>query len=168
MNILTSKQRRFATAVALGTTPIDAAGVAGYHPDRRNDWARRNMDNALVRAMIALLQEAHPVADADASGIGDSAEGSVTREDVVRMLSADRRLAYRKGTPSAAVSASLAIARLNGLIVERRQVEAKPLAEMSDEELAQHLAALEREARAVLAIDLTAEEVRPAAGDPAD
>ncbi|MEZ5665904.1 MAG: hypothetical protein R3F55_00390 [Alphaproteobacteria bacterium] len=77
-------------------------------------------------------------------------DAAARRAALTRMLDADRRLAYRKGSAAAAISATVAIARINGLLAERRPADAKPLAEMTDAELAQHLAALECEARALL------------------
>ena len=149
MTELSEKQRAFARAVAAGQEPEAAAEGAGYAVQQRGWRAEANMRNEKVLAMIALIR----AGGGPGSDIGPDRSADASRETVTRMLNADRRLAYRKGSASAAISATVAIAKINGLIADRRPPDGKPLTEMSDAELAAHLDALEREARAVLATD---------------
>lgn len=126
MGRLTDRQRRYAALVALGRTPLEAIAAAGYVPGQRARWLRRNRTDRRIAALVKRLR-----ADLVAEGPG------VTREGLVRMLAADRRLAYREGSPGAAVAASVAIGRISGWIGEGKPT--RPLAELSDAELQQLL-----------------------------
>lgn len=154
MKGMTTKQRRFAVGVVAGLTRQEAAAQAGYRLWRQQ--GEKAAANPRVKALIADLRRAMAACRSGAKhGPGESAagreppplkpgsgQGGRTHAEVTAMLNADRRLAYRQGAAGAAVSASVAIARVNGLIVDRRQLDARTLGAMSDGELMRHLEAL--------------------------
>lgn len=122
MGRLTERQRRYAALVALGRTPLEAIAQAGYAPGQRARCLRRNRADRRIAALVKRLRA------------GLVAEGpGVTREGLVRMLAADRKLAYREGSPGAAVAASVAIGRISGWIGDGKAP--RPLSELSDAEL---------------------------------
>ena len=133
MGSLTDKQRRYAALIAAGRTPLEAMAAAGYGLKCRPRWLVRNQADARIAALVTRLR----------AGWADDAPAAVSRHGITRMLAADRRLAYREGSPGAAVAASVAIARINGWIAEGRHPEPKPLEEMSDAALQRYLLALE-------------------------
>ena len=58
-----------------------------------------------------------------------------TIDDIIRQLDEDRVLARKNGHSSAAVSATMAKARVLGLIVDKHQVASKTVNEMNESEL---------------------------------
>ena len=163
MERMTTKQRRFAVGIAAGLTRQEAAAQAGYRLWR--EQGTKAAANPRVKRLIARLRQA--MADCRGAGADDgtvqakvmapprvdagAAHDGRTGDEVTAMLNADRRLAYRQGAAGAAVSASVAIARVNGLIVDRRQLDARTLGGLSDADLMRHLEALAARGRKELA-----------------
>jgi uncharacterized small protein (DUF1192 family) len=131
----------FAQELAKGRTPEEAYAESGYRPHRQN--AHRLMTNDDIRARIAELQT-------------EAAERTVTTvEDIVRQLDEDRALAYRRGSASAAVQATMGKAKVLGLIVDRQDVSIAgdvALQALTDEELDRRIAVLQAELAAAGAL----------------
>jgi phage terminase small subunit len=137
--MLTNPRREaFARELAKGKTQVEAYASAGY---KSNDGhAARLAGNGRIKARVAELQ-------------GKAAERAVvTIETIAAQLDEDRRLAHERGQAGAAVSASMAKAKLYGLVVEKRDVDiAHHIGELSDEELEAEIAALLAEQMPVVA-----------------
>lgn len=82
-----------------------AAEAAGYD---RGEAPRLLADR---RVIAAITIDGERRATLDGAGVG-----TLTRDDLLRQLAADREVAHRVGTPAAAVAATVAQARLLGLI----------------------------------------------------
>jgi hypothetical protein len=103
-----TRHEAFAQALTKGMSATAAYESAGY---KRNEGsAGRLHRNAQVRARLAELQQR--AADATVTNV----------EDIVRQLQADHALAHRQGQPAAAVSATMGIAKVLGLIVDKREL----------------------------------------------
>ena len=102
-----SKHERFAQELAKGKTADEAYATAGYKPNRHN--ASRLKTNETITDRVAELQERA------------ATKVEKTVSDIVQMLEEDRALARRIAQPGAAVTASMGIAKLLGLIVEKRE-----------------------------------------------
>lgn len=115
---LNIRQERFCLGLAEGETQDAAYAAAGYKPHRPS--ASRLRSNANVQARMSEL-------------LGEAAGRTlVTIENIAAQLDEDRQLAFSQGQAGAAVSASLAKARLFGLLVDRAEVETivrKPMRE---------------------------------------
>ena len=123
---LNAKQERFAQSLARGMNASAAYKAAGYAATKDGAIranASRLLTNANVKSLITDLQ-------------CKAADNSlVTIESIAAQLDEDRRLAFVEGQASAAVAASLAKARLYGLLLDRTEISAtlrKPLREASE------------------------------------
>ena len=67
---------------------------------------------------------------------------NMTVERITKQLQEDRELAHREGQAGAAVSASTALAKLHGLMVDKREV--KVVATLTDAEVDDELAEIKR------------------------
>ena len=118
--LLNARHEAFARALATGKSQADAYADAGYRPSEPH--ASRLAGNGKVVARVSELLEA-----AD--------KALVTIESIARQLDEDRQLAFAQGQAGAAVSASLAKARLFGLLVYRTEVQTiqrKPMREPTE------------------------------------
>lgn len=129
-NGLTAQQEAFARAYVI-TNNASAAYRQTYNvsPTAKPATVTRNafavLQDTNVSAMIASLRK-------------DQAQKfEITVERLTQMLIEDRDLARGIEQPSAAVSANIALARLHGLIVDKKQVTHKyDASDLSDSELA--------------------------------
>ena len=104
------KHERFAQALARGKSQADAYAKAGYKPSEPH--ASRLARNGKVSERVTELQ----------------ARGAIRVEfdlaAAARQLDEDRALAHEKGQAGAAVSATMAKAKLFGLVVEKAELNA--------------------------------------------
>lgn len=121
------KHEAFAQALAKGKTQDEAYAEAGYKPSRHH--ASRLATKGNIGARLAeLLSKV-------------AAKTEITMERLVDMLLEDRDTARACEQAGAAVSATVAIAKLTGHMVERKQVDiTHTYREMSDDELDRELA----------------------------
>lgn len=121
--MLNAKQERFAQSLAQGMTASAAYKAAGYAATKDGAVranASRLLTNANVKFHIAGLQR--QAAD----------HTLVTIESIAWQLDEDRQLAFAQGQASAAVAASVAKAKLYGLVIDKAEVETalrKPMRE---------------------------------------
>ena len=103
-----ARQEAFARHVATGTSLVEAYEQAGYI---RNDGnAARLKGNERIMARIRELQELA------------KERTLVTVEGLTAELEDARQLALEASNPSAAVSATMGKAKLNGLLVDRSEI----------------------------------------------
>ncbi|HWK68595.1 MAG TPA: terminase small subunit [Rhizobiaceae bacterium] len=106
--------------------PASRAYVAAGFRARGNSAetaAGRLLRNVQISARLAELRARH------------SRRHDITVDDIVRQLDEDRALAQRLGQASAAVQATVAKAKIAGLVVDRREIEThvtKPMREPGD------------------------------------
>jgi len=100
----------FAQGLAKGNSQVEAYAEAGYKPD--DGAACRLSGNVRIQNRVAELQERAAV------------RIEFDLAEAARQLDEDRQLAHQNGQAGAAVSATVAKAKLFGLIVDKRQAEA--------------------------------------------
>jgi phage terminase small subunit len=117
------KHERFAQELAKGGSQVDAYARAGYSP--HDSAAARLFGNVRIQARLAELQERAAI------------RTEITAADIAEQLEEDRQFARSLNQASAAVSATVAKAKVLGIMVERSQVEqtSKDEREASDAEL---------------------------------
>lgn len=123
------KHEAFVQCLAKGMSQAEAYAEAGYAPSEPN--ASRLTSNEKIKArLVELLETA-------------AEQALVTVETIAAQLDEDRMLAHKEGQAGAAVSASMAKAKLYGLDISRSELKVLHLyADMSDEELDRELLAL--------------------------
>jgi hypothetical protein len=132
------KHEAFCQARALGKTWAQAYVDAGYKPD--DGAASRLSGNVRIQVRLMELQEVR------------AERHEVTVDSMAAQLDADRAFAYQCKNPAAAVSATLAKAKLFGLLTDRSVVNVTHnYAAMTEEELRFEIAAIHAEARALKA-----------------
>ena len=139
MRRLTAKQQAFCLAY-IETGNASAAYRRAYVTSRMKSQtihcaAWRLLHTAKVAKAIAGLQKSH------------RRRHGVTVDALTTELDEARLLAIEKGQSAAAVSATMAKAKLHGLPLARPEGKLAPLDELSDEELDAYIAELEREVR---------------------
>ena len=130
MSVLTNQRHEvFAQELAKGASQTDAYEAAGYSRDRTG--ASRLSTNANIGERVAQLQH-------------DAAERTVlTIAGLTEELEEARKLAISSKNASAAVSATMAKARLNGLLQQTAEppAPAEPdLSELSPRDIARRIA----------------------------
>jgi phage terminase small subunit len=115
LNTLTPKQEAFACAY-IETGNASEAYRRAYDADCMkaetvNRKAKECLDNGKITARITALQEKH------------ARRHDVTVDSLTSMLRADRGLAHDLGQAGAAVSATMGLAKLHGLIVDKAKVD---------------------------------------------
>lgn len=130
------RQEKFCQLRATGMTLEQAYAEAGYKADAKN--AERMTKNDGVKARILELQ-------------AETVERfEVTVETIARQLDEDRDFAYACKQPGAAATATIAKAKLFGLMVDRNTINVTHnYSMMTIEELKFELAALNAEARSL-------------------
>ena len=133
---MTPKQARFVQEYLIDLNATQAATRAGYSAKTAQEQGSRLLSNVMVANAVAAAQQKA------------SERLEVTLDSIARQLDEDRTLARDKGQASAAVSASVAKAKLFGLMVERQEHTGKnggPIeyADLSDQQLRDRLAQLE-------------------------
>ena len=113
---LTPKQESFSFHVASGLNYTDAYraayNCAGSKPATVNRLGKREFDKAMIGARIDQLRREF------------RAESGITGKRVTEMLTADRSLAHDVRQAGAAVSATMGIAKVNGLLDRAEAVTA--------------------------------------------
>jgi len=99
----------FALNVAKGVSHGDAYAAAGYH-DKSGAGAAKLMRKPEVAARISELRAQI------------RARMKITVETIVMDLQEDRAFAYRCANPAAAITATMAIAKLLGLLVDKSEL----------------------------------------------
>lgn len=102
-----ARQEAFARLVFRGVPPYKAYPQAGYKPDKGNPY--RLTENDRVKRRLAQLQERAAV------------KASVTVETIAAQLDEDRAFAKRVEQAGPALQATVAKAKLYGLLVERKE-----------------------------------------------
>lgn len=109
---LTEKQEKFCQKyIELGNASeayresYDASNMKDTTINRK---AKELIDNGKITARIAELQEEH------------RERHDITVDSLTQMLIEDRQLAYQVGNPSAAVAAVNGIAKLHGLVIDKK------------------------------------------------
>ena len=111
---LNTKQERFAQSLAQGMNASAAYKAAGYAATKDGAIranASRLLTNANVKSRIAELQRQA------------AAKTLVTIESITAELDASLAIARQQQNPAAMTSASMAKAKLHGLVVDRAEVE---------------------------------------------
>ncbi len=103
------KHELFAQGLAKGKSQTEAYAKAGYAPSEQH--ASRLARNGKVQARVAELRERA------------AARVEVTVQSVAQQLLEDRALAHTAQQAGAAVSASMALAKLFGLVVEKTEAK---------------------------------------------
>jgi len=112
--VLNSRQGRFAQSVAEGMNASAAYSAAGYSANKNGAIranASRLLTNANVKSRVAELQRQA------------AAKTLVTIEGITAELNASFAVAARQQNPAAMTAASMAKAKLHGLVVDRAEVE---------------------------------------------
>ena len=130
------KREAFCQHRIKGKTKDEAYAAAGYKPSRQS--AHRMSTNADIQVRMMELQE------------GVSEKFEITIELIARRLEEDRAFAKECKVPSAAVAATVALAKLGGLFVEKATVNVThSYSTMTEEELRFEIAAITAEARSL-------------------
>ena len=135
---LTAKQEAFAQAILAGMTQADAYRTAYGQKAMKNETvqqaASRLMANSKVSARVAQLRA--PVTKKLQYGLEQAMEEAMAAYNV----------ALEKGNGGAMVAAAQLRAKLNGLLVERKEIRSGPLSQASDAQLDMIIESKAREA----------------------
>ena len=101
------RQERFCQLVRQGVVPFKAFPLAGYRPHNANPY--RLSDNERVKARLAELHK------------GFAMKTRVTVETISEQLDEDRAFAKAVDQAGPALNATIAKAKLHGLIVDRKE-----------------------------------------------
>lgn len=107
--MLTPKQQRFVQEYLIDLNATQAAIRAGYSKRTAKQQGARLLTNADICAAVAKGQQR----------VSERLE--VTLESIARQFDEDRALAHDEGQAGAAVSATVAKAKLFGLMVEKQE-----------------------------------------------
>jgi hypothetical protein len=130
----------FAQGLALGKKQDDAYADAGYTRNKGNSSTLKNKPEVQNRVQELLDKRAGKTIEKYA------AEVEYTREKLLGYLEEARLFALDCKNPSAAVSATVGMARVLGLIIDRREVgDAGAFDALTDEELVAKAAQQARE-----------------------
>jgi len=130
------KHEAFCQARALGRTLEEAYADAGYKPSRQH--AQRLATKGYIKDRLKELQN-HVVEKFE-----------ITVELITKMLKEDRAFARKCKVPSAAVQATMGLAKVAGLLVEHATLQVShSYSSMTLDEIRFELAALNAEARSL-------------------
>jgi hypothetical protein len=130
------KHEAFCQGIVMGKSQDEAYRSAGFKPARQN--AHRLITQDYILARIAELRL--PVA----------VQFEITVEQIARMLIEDRAFAIECESASAAVAATMGLAKLGGLLVDQASMSVHhSYSTMTEEEIRFELAAIAAEARAL-------------------
>ena len=107
---LTAKQKAFVAEYLIDMNATQAAIRAGYSVKGATVRGSELLANRKVAAEIAKAQAKR------------AARMEVSQDSVARFLAEDRNLAHNVGQAGAAVSASMGLAKLHGLITDKAEV----------------------------------------------
>ena len=102
-----ARAERFCQLVAQGFVPFKAFPLAGYRPDNSHPY--RLAENGRVKARLSELHK------------GLAMKTRVTVESISEQLDDDRAFAQRVDQAGPALNATIAKAKLHGLIVDRKE-----------------------------------------------
>ena len=119
---MTPKQQRFIEEYMVDLNATQAAIRAGYSKRSAMQIGEQNLRKLEIKAEI------------DRRLARKSEETGYTRDRIARMLEEDRALAHENNQVGAAVTASMGLAKLHGLITDKVEKRTVP-SEMSDAEL---------------------------------
>lgn len=118
---LTPKQEAFCQAY------LESGNASAAY---RLAYSTKAKDNVVWNEASALLQ--HPMVSLRIKELQAelAARHEVTLDSITMQLLEDRKLAYKMDNPSAAIAASMALAKLHGLLIQRAEITApdKPIA----------------------------------------
>lgn len=120
---LTPKQRAFIRQYIIDRNGTQAAIRAGYSPKTAQEQASRLLSNVMIRRVLNGAEKVQ------------AAHCEVSIERLTEQLYEDRTLARENGQPAAAVSALMGIAKLHGLLIDKKEIRSGPLDAKSDDEL---------------------------------
>ena len=123
MTDLTPKQRAFIREYIIDRNGTQAAIRAGYSKNGADVAAIRLLGDARIKKILD-----------DAQNV-QAARGEISIERLTKELYEDRDLARGNGQPAAAVSALMGIAKLHGLLIDKKEIRSGPLDAKSDDEL---------------------------------
>ncbi len=132
---LNAKQERFCEEYAVDSNGAQACIRAGYSPKAAKEQASRLLTKDNVRAHIAELQAKH------------RARLDVTVKSLSEDMRENRDLAIKNDQASAAQQATMDIAKLHGLLVERTEV--KTISDMTLEQAQDRIKEIEAELAAI-------------------
>jgi phage terminase small subunit len=116
------RHEKFATEIVAGKSAAEAYELAGYKSNYGN--CIRLKGNERLVARVAELQHA------------GAARAEVSVASILEELEQARKIALKRGQPSAAVQASMCKAKILGLIIDRREVgDPGAFDDKTDEEL---------------------------------
>jgi len=138
---LTPKQERFAQRLVAGESQSDA--YRAIYPHCRQ-WQAKSIHEAASKLAAKVAPR---VEELRAPVI---AEARYMLKEAMQDAESARRQAMLLGQPGAAVSAATLKCKLNGLLVEERRNERRPLEDLSDEELERIIERAQREAGVTL------------------
>jgi hypothetical protein len=125
-----AKWEIFAQELANGTDPVKAYEKAGYRPNRGNACTLKQTKAVQDRVNELLAERGSVITTKYA------VEVEYTREKLLAYLEEAREMAVDKGNPDGVTRAVIAMARITGNIIDRREVgPASPFDGMTDEEL---------------------------------
>lgn len=107
---LNAKQRAFIREYAITKNATQAAINAGYSRETAAQQGSRLLSHVKICEAIEAQEK------------GNAAQCGITVETITKMLQEDRELAKEHGQAGAAVSASLGLAKLHGLIEEKQRL----------------------------------------------
>lgn len=121
------RHEKFAQALAIGNSAIEAYSAAGYRPHRQN--AARLMTNDAILGRLAEIQQRA------------ARRTEITLERLIDEAEEARLLALVNSQPRAMIAATMAKARLAGLLVKRLEVgQPNGFENMTERELRQFIA----------------------------
>ncbi len=132
---LNAKQERFCEEYAVDSNGAQACIRAGYSPKAAKEQASRLLTKDNVRAHIAELQAKH------------RARLDVTVKSLSEDMRENRDLAIKNDQASAAQQATMGIAKLHGLLVDRSEV--KTISDMTLEQAQDRIKEIEAELAAI-------------------
>ena len=125
-----AKHEIFAQGIAAGKSPQDAYVEAGYKWNKTNPYTIKKKKEIYERINELLLERQGAVLKKTAK------EAEYTRDTLLGYLEEARAIALDKSNAVAVVSATIGMARILGLIIDRREVgDVGAFDHMTDEEL---------------------------------
>jgi phage terminase small subunit len=122
--LINPKYERFAQLISEGKSGTEAYIAAGHEVSRKTagvNASRLLKDNPEIKARVEELLARR--ADIEIAASEKAIEAlAMTKEHLTEMLKADRELARTEGKPEAAVAAVMAMAKLHGLLVDKKHV----------------------------------------------
>ena len=110
MERLTLKQSAFVREYLIDRNGTQAATRAGYSEKTANEQASRLLANVNIQAALAEGEKAH------------AKRCNISVDSLTKELESDRELARNIEQPSPAITATMGIAKLHGLVEEKHRV----------------------------------------------